>query len=292
MRIITFLTCLLISPFVFAVPIMVDTDWLQQHKNDKNVVVVDMTADNLQYVRYHIPGAVRLSYADITTRRRDKISVRLPDAQLEKVLGSLGISADTHIVMYDDIGSMEAGRLFWELERIGHKRMSVLDGGLVQWVLEGRKVDNKPVKPKPVVYKAAGSGRDNEADIGLVQQLAENGAASLLDVRTRDEYVGHPRLPRSGHIPGARWLGWDSNVDFENGFKLKPEKDLLANLKQVGITDRKEPVVLYCRSGHRASQSYLTLRTLGFENVRLYDGSMAEYEKVKSAPLVKGLSPK
>ncbi len=280
------------SHWLYAAPIMVDTEWLAKHKNDRNVVVVDMTADQLQYTRYHIPGAVRLSYSDIVTRRRDKVSVRLPDGQLQKVLGALGITADTHVVIYDDIGSMEAGRLFWELERIGHARMSVLDGGLVQWVLEGRKVDNIPVKPKPTVYKAAAKGRDNEADLSLVREVVANDTASLLDVRSRDEYIGHPRAPRSGHIPGAHWLGWDTNVDFDNGFKLKDDDTLLANLKTVGLSDKNAPVILYCRSGHRASQSYLTLRKLGYEDVRLYDGSIAEYERDKTAPLVKGMSPK
>lgn len=292
MRLFISIILVLFSHWLYAAPILVDTEWLAKHKHDKNVVVVDMTADNLQYSRFHIPGAVRLSYSDIVIRRRDKVSARLPDGQLEKVLGALGITADTHVVMYDDLGSMEAGRLFWELERIGHTNMSVVDGGLVQWVLEGRKVDNIPVKPKPAVYTASGKGRDNEADFSHIREVVENGSATLLDVRTRDEYVGHPRAPRSGHIPGARWLGWDTNVDFAQGFKLKSDKTLLENLKTVGVSDKKAPVVLYCRSGHRASQSYLTLRKLGYEDVRLYDASMAEYERNKAAPLVKGLSPK
>lgn len=291
LRIITFFLLCWFGTGLYAAPLMVDTEWLAKHKSNNNIVIIDMTSDDLQYSRYHIPGAIRLAYSDIVTRRKhDKVTVRLADGALEKGLGSLGISADHHVVIYDDIGSMEAGRLVWELERIGHTNVSVLDGGLVQWVLDGRKVDNIPVKRKPVRYVKAAKGRDNEADIDYVREASEKGIARLLDVRSREEYMGHPRYPRSGHIPGAMWLGWDSNVDFENGFKLKTEKELLMSLKSVGITDKKAPLVVYCRSGHRASQSYLTLRRLGFEDVRLYDGSMAEYSQNKKSPLVKGLS--
>ena len=293
MRLVMALICLLVSNFVIAAPVMVDAQWLKQRLDDKNIVVVDMTSDDLQYTRFHIPGAVRLSYSDIVTRRKkDKVAVRLPDGNIEKLLGALGIGASTHVVIYDDIGSMEAGRLYWELERLGHKKMSVLDGGIVQWVLDGHKVTNLVARPSAVAYKTNGGGRANEADLAYVREASDKGTAVLLDVRSQDEYIGHPRYPRSGHIPGARWLGWDTNVDFQNGFKLKKEADLMANLKISGITGKQDPVVVYCRSGHRASQTYLTLRKLGFEDVRLYDGSMAEYEQDKTAPVVKGLSPK
>jgi len=292
LRVVVSLLLLFLGQSLLAAPVMVDTEWLAKHKNDDNIVLVDMTADDLQYSRYHIPGAIRIAYSDLVTRRKkDKVSVRLPDGVLEKGLGSLGINADSYIVIYDDIGSMEAGRLFWELERIGHKNMSILDGGLVQWVLDGRKVDNKPVKLKPSSYVSNGAGIENEADLAFIQNASEKGTVTLLDVRSQEEYIGHPRYPRSGHVPGAQWWPWENNVAFTDGFKLKPDQQLLASLKAVGVVDKKAPLAVYCRSGHRASQSYLTLRKLGFENVRLYDASMAEYEKNKLAPVVRGRSP-
>jgi thiosulfate/3-mercaptopyruvate sulfurtransferase len=62
-------------------------------------------------------------------------------------------------------------------------------------------------------------------------------------------------------------------------------------LQKLGVTDKKQPLLVYCRSGHRAAQSYLTLRNLGYENVKLYDGSMAEYSLNKNNPLKKGMLP-
>ncbi len=280
------------SLIVSANSVYVEHDWLAKNLDNKQVVIVDMTSDDVQYLRYHIPGAVRLSYQNIITRRKDKVSVRLPDAQLSKILGSIGLKQDQHIVIYDDMGGLNAGRLFWELERIGHKKVSVLRGGLVQWVLAGHKVNNLPVKPVPSQYSISKAGRDNEADLAAVSLASNGGKAQLLDVRSQEEYVGHPRYPRSGHVPGAKWASWEDNVDFEKGFVPRSSDLLVAKLGSLGVKDKAAPVILYCRSGHRASQSYLTMRDLGFTDVRLYDGSMAEYSRQKGLPLVKGMADK
>jgi len=279
------LTLIFMQKSLIAAPIYVEHDWLAKNLKQENIVVVDMTSDSVQYLRYHIPGAVRLSYQDIVTKRKDKVSVRIPDAQLFKLLGLIGIDAEKHVVIYDDMAGLDAGRLFWELERIGHTKVSVLRGGLVKWVLEGHRVDNVAVKPLATTYKASNKGRDNEA---VLDDIRNNKSASLLDVRSLDEYVGHPRYPRSGRIPNAKWWPWEANVDFEHGFVPRSNAVLQSELDKIGVKDSDKELILYCRSGHRASQSYLTLRSLGYTNVRLYDGSMAEYANQRDLPLQKG----
>lgn len=283
---------LMCSTLAHAGSVYVEHDWLANNLDNKAVVVVDMTSDDVQYLRYHIPGAVRLSYQDIVTTRKDKVSVRVPDAQLARVLGAAGIQPDRHVVIYDDMAGLNAGRLFWELERIGHKKVSLLRGGLVQWVLAGHKVDNLPVHTDAVTYLPVAAGRDNEALLEAVTEASNGGKATLIDVRSQEEYAGHPRYPRSGHVPGAKWASWEDNVDFEKGFVPKSASSLLSKLESLGVKDKNAPLILYCQSGHRASQSYLTLRDLGFSNVRLYDGSMAEYSKQPALPLIKGMAEK
>ena len=270
---------------LFAAPVYVDHNWLAKNLKQTDLVIVDMTSDGVQYLRYHIPGAVRLPYQDIVTRRKDKVSVRLPDAAFFNVLGQLGITPQQRVVIYDDMGGLEAGRLFWELERIGHDKVSVLRGGLVKWVLAGHRVDNVPVNPLPKQHKWTKAKHNNEASLSDIRQ---NKTARLLDVRSLDEYVGHPRYPRSGHIPNAKWWPWEANVDFANGFVPRSDEVLQTELSKLGVSDKNQPLVVYCRSGHRAGQAYLTLRSLGYQNVKLYDGSMAEYEKHADLPVEKG----
>ncbi len=274
-----------------AAPVLVDTKWLAKRLNDPNIVVVDMN-DETQYLRFHLPGAINFPYRTLVKMdKKKKIPVRLDDKELLARLGRFGIKRDQYVVIYDDMGGLNAGRLFWELERIGHPKVSVLNGGLVTWILEGRKVTNEIKKRRPVVYRAKGKGRANEARFNDVTQASKTGTSLLLDVRTDQEYLGNPKKPRTGHIPGAQWWPWDRTVDLGRGFTRRDEQALNKTLKQAGVKDKKTPIITYCRSGHRAAQAYLTLRSLGYENVKLYANSMNEYGSIKTAPLKKGSRP-
>mgnify|MGYP001565174387 FL=1 len=274
-----------------AAPVFVDGAWLEKRLTNSKIVIVDMSEDDNQYLRFHLPGAVRLPYdVLVKERKNDKVKVRLDDAELGRVLGRLGVTRDSQVVIYDDMGGLNAARLFWELERIGHREASVLDGGLVQWILDGRKVVNTPVKRAPTTYQAAAGGRANEAALADVRETVDKRAALLLDVRTEEEYVGEPKKPRTGHIPGARFWPWDLAVDFDRGFVRRDDAALKKSLGQVGA-DPNVPVIAYCRSGHRAAHAYLTLRNLGYENVKVYANSMNEYAATRDAPLKQGRVP-
>jgi len=235
---------------------MVDSAWLEQRLKDKQLVLVDMTEDDLQYTRFHLPGAVRLAYHELlSSRGPGKPAARLDEKQFAALLGRLGIARDTHVVIYDDVGGLNAGRLFLELEHIRHPAVSVLDGGLVQWVLDGRRVENIARVPLPVVYKAGQERRDNLATLAEVRIASKEATPVLLDVRSRDEYVGNAKEARSGHVPGARWWPWEQAIAMDNG------------------------------------QTYLSLRSLGFENIRVHTGSMLEYLQDSTAPLKLGPTP-
>lgn len=282
---------LFVSGTAQAAPVLVDGAWLERQLASESVVLVDMSDDDTQYTRFHLPGAVRLDYSSLLKPApRGKPKPRLSDGELIKLLGQLGIRRDSHVVVYDDMGGLHAGRLFLELERLGHPQVSVLNGGLVQWILDGRKVDNRPVVRKPVAYNAPTERRDNLAALDDVLQARTRGT-TLLDVRTLEEYVGDPKQPRSGHVPGARFWPWEQAVRMDDGFVLRDAQALRASLAAVGVRETTQPVVLYCQSGHRASQTYLTLRHLGFENVRLHAGSMLEYSQDPNAPLTRGNAP-
>ena len=294
MRVVTGLVfCfMLLSGGVQAAPVLVDSAWLEARLKDSNMVIVDMTEDDLQYTRFHLPGAVRLAYHELLQPRGpDKPAARLDERQFAALLGRLGIARDTHVVIYDDMGGLNAGRLFLELERIRHPQVSVLDGGLVTWVLNGKRVDNTPPLHKLAHYQSGKAVRANLALLSDVMPSPATAMPLLLDVRTRDEYTGNIKDSRSGHIPGAQWWPWEQSINMESGFIFREAEALNASLEKVGLKDRQAPVILYCQTGHRASQSYLSLRRLGFENVRVHTGSMREYLMSKAAPVTRGLVP-
>ncbi len=289
---IIFVFLFLFSLDAMAAPVYVDTDWLAGKQADKNVVVVDMSASDLQYARFHIPGAIRLpNRALVKYNKARKYSVRISNKELIVLLGRLGIRRNNHVVIYDDMGGLEAGRFFWHLEQIGHPAVSVVDGGLVKWILEGRKVTNKPAKRLAVAYKVSGKDLKNEATLADVLKASHKKSSSLLDVRTIEEYVGDVRKGRGGHVPGALLWPWDKSLDIVAGFTRRKPQQLLAGLRKLGIDGKNKPIIVYCRSGHRAAQSYLILRSLGFSKVRLYSNSMNEYGSIRTAPLRQGTRP-
>ena len=282
------LLAVLIIPFfnlAYASNFMVETKWLAEHKNDANLVLIDMS-DSTQYQRFHIPGAINLPYQALNQVNKKRVSLSVGPDTIIRFLGLLGIKRNSQVIIYDDMGGLNASRLFWELQRLQHNNVALVNGGLVKWILEGRKVNNIPVEPKPTKYII--DVKPNNSPLATLSDIT--GKATILDVRSQEEYVGHPKQKRSGHIPGAHWWSWESSVDFASGFQHKSVGSLMDSLKQLGITNKKQELIVYCRSGHRASQSYFTLRNLGFTNVKLYDASMAEYQQ-SNKPLTKGIKP-
>ncbi len=284
------LLLLLSSLALRAAPVMVQGDWLEQHMKDPDLVLIDMSMEETQYQRFHLPGAVYLPYDALLQKSRNGVTRIASRQRLYAILGVLGIKEGSHVVIYDDMGGLQAARLFWTLEQIGHPKVSVLDGGLVKWILDGRRVDNIPVEPVRVRYQGGGSGRDNDADLKQVENAVAEGSPLLLDVRTRQEYVGNARSKRSGHIPGARWWPWQQAVDFRQGFVSADPEKLRLSLAEVGAAP-DSPLIVYCRSGHRSARAYLTLRRLGFNQVQMYDGSMAEWSLDPKLPVKQGLTP-
>ena len=102
--------------------------------------------------------------------------------------------------------------------------------------------------------------------------------------------MGDSKKKKGGHVPGAKWWPWQQGVDFANGFARADKKKIEQLLQKAGVYNKKKPVIVYCRSGHRASQTYLTLRSLGYEKVKLYANSMNEYGR-SGSKLIQGKNP-
>lgn len=218
----------LYSGIAFSSSFLVDDDWLQKNLSSSSIRLIDMS-DDTQYQRFHIPGATHLPYSVINRRNKKGVSLSVGQKHMIKILGLLGIQAKHHVVIYDDMGGLHASRFFWELEKLGHKNVSILNGGLVKWILSGKKVNATTENVKPVQYNAeTKSGRNNVVTIEEILNGEFNNKNILLDVRSKDEYVGHPRNPRGGHIPKAKWWEWSQAVNFENAFKMQDN----ANLKK------------------------------------------------------------
>ena len=270
--------------------LIVSTDWLSRHLHDKSVVILHVVHDTVDFAMGHIPGARELSYIAFTTTR-DSIGTELPSVdELRTVFERLGVSDDSHVVIYTGVTGMApmASRAFLTLDYLGLPKISLLDGGLAKWRAEGRPVsiDRNPVAvahltPKPRVVTV---------DANWVNAHTGHRGYAFIDTRTTPEYLGTGErggLRSEGHIAGARQLEWQ---------QLFANADSMVFLAPAAIAklyaDRSAPgdtLVTYCHVGYRASMTYFGARVAGLP-VRLYDGSYQDWARRK-LPVHTGASP-
>lgn len=265
--------------------LLLDTDQLDRLLNEASIdlVVVDFGRSKMEYLDGHIPGAVHMSRSDVLTTI-DGIPGMLPAiVQVREVIEQAGIGNDTRVVVYDDSHGLWASRLFWTLEYLGHKRVAMLDGGLSSWVAEDRVLQSKEVT-KPRASFQVRIQANKLADKAWIIENLENTRVKVVDTRSPAEYTGSDKqAARGGHIPGASNIDWVQNLDMRKGTFL-PTDTLVALYEQAEATrDRK--IVTHCQTGIRAAHAYFTLRLLGYEEVRLYDGSWAEWGNSEDTPI-------
>jgi thiosulfate/3-mercaptopyruvate sulfurtransferase len=276
---------------------LVDTAWLAEHLSDPNVRILD-TRDFLaegdaanrlaSYEAGHIPGAVYVeSIADISDPNADVPLMMLPADEFEALMGRLGISNDTTVVAYDDSGDTLAARLWWALRYYGHDDVKLLDGGLTQWILEDRPLETGSNQPPPAVFQA-------EVQPGLLATKADVLAAIedpdvvLIDGLWPEHFLGEGDTPedRVGHIPTAINVYAMDNLDPTNHTLLPAES--LAELWQKAELTPGQPIITYCGAGYYGAFNLFVLNQLGYENVRLYDGSWLEWAADPSLPVEVG----
>ncbi|QBZ82988.1 Thiosulfate sulfurtransferase [Hydrogenovibrio crunogenus] len=281
------LLCLLFSSSVWAkLPVFVSADWVQEHQ--ENIKLIDLSSRD-QFQKYHLPNAIWVNYAWLIKPQNGLQLSGGPD-YMAKVLSQLGITPKDQVILYDNQGNLDASRLYWELKKLNHENVALLDGGSVQWVLKGYPVTQKMPKITPANYPTPSTSSTDRLTANKQEVMAaiQNKQVALLDTRTKEEYLGSSKEKRTGHIPGAQLFPWQAAVDFRNGYQQRSAQQLTAFLEQVGITDKNQQIILYCNTAHRAARLFPMLQSLGFEQVRLYDGSTQEWSQDKSLPLTTG----
>lgn len=261
----------------------VSTEWLAANRD--KAVVIDVRKFPL-YLLGHIDGAHNLDRAEFLTTRDGVKSLIPVVSDVETLLGRLGVTPETPVVVYAKDDDPYAARLVWTLHSYGHPKSYVLDGGYEKWSQEGHRTAILPT-PAPVasLYRNTAQ-RDLRADKQQILSRIGGTEALIWDTRTAEEHVGTDvRADRGGHIPGATHLNWASLQTEVNGVKvLKNEQELRNLLMHYGIGPERE-IVAHCQTGIRSSYATLVLLGLGYEKVRNYDGSWIEWANDKDLPV-------
>jgi thiosulfate/3-mercaptopyruvate sulfurtransferase len=273
---------------------LVSTDWLAQHLNDPKIVILQVSRDRTAYDAGHIPGAHYVALSDLAITREGVLNELPPAADLKAVFEKAGVSDDSRIILYGDASILPASRAYFTLDYLGHgDRAAMLDGGLPKWRAESRMLSQDAPEIKSGHFTPRVQAQV-VAEIGAVKELSQAaakkapGSAVLVDARPANEFSGAnaaQEITRPGHIPGATNLFWMQGQASKDGMTMLPEADLRKLYEQVGVTPDR-PAVTYCNTGMQASQSYFTLKYLGYD-VKMYDGSYSQWSSAKDTDVQK-----
>ena len=271
--------------------VLVDADWVEQHRTDDNVVLVEVDEDTSAYDGGHIAGAIKLDWkTDLQDPvRRDFIN----QGQFEKLLSERGIDNGDTVVLYGGNNNWFAAYAYWYFKLYGHSDVLLLDGGRKKWELDARELSTETVTRPATSYTASEPDLNIRAFRDEVVQAI--GSKGLIDVRSPDEYAGRLLAPahlpqeqaqRGGHIPTAINVPWSKAANDDGTFRSDDE---LKSLYGDAGLDVDAEVIAYCRIGERSAHTWFVLtQLLGYPDVRNYDGSWTEWGSLVRAPIEKG----
>jgi thiosulfate/3-mercaptopyruvate sulfurtransferase len=284
---------------------LVQTEWLETHLHDPDLRIYECTtylryaepdagvpyhpeAGRADYEAGHIPGAGFLDLPGKLSRNDASVHfMMLPPDVFADVVGRHGIGDGTRVVLYSRDRIMWATRVWWTLHAMGFDAAAVLDGGFEKWVAEG-----PPVSCEPCAYPPASFTPRLRpgllVDQSTVLRALDDPGACLINTLSQPDFRGDEpsRYGRPGRIPRSVNLPWPE-LTVPGTSILIPLDEAAKRVELLGA-DRAERIVCYCGGGISATMGLFLLHRLGYDNLALYDASMAEWARDESLPIERG----
>ena len=247
------------APAFAQVPVLVEVDWLAQNLNSPRVIVLHRGRN---YSTKHIPGAREL-----------------PGTVTLAGLASLGVSNDSHIVIYSANPEIPAPLMF-ELDSLGLNNVSLLNGGLAAWEAAKKPTTTEVPRVTPGTLQAP-TPHNLIVDAEFVKSIGQRPNHKLVDARAPVFYQGIEGMHgKAGHIPGAVNI---PHGDFESGVL---DRAAIENAFRSAGINPGDTVVAYCHIGQYARWVVFAARVIG-QPARLYAGSFHDWTTNDRGPVVK-----
>jgi thiosulfate/3-mercaptopyruvate sulfurtransferase len=265
--------------------VLVGPDWLEEHLDDPQVRLVEVDVSATAYNQGHIPGAVLWNvYSDL----KDSEYRLLDAAAMAGLLVGTGIGPHSTVVCYGYAPALA----FWLMKLYRHADVRVLDCSRRAWTDDERPWTTDAPTPNPTTrYPLAAPNSGIRADYATVRAAIGRRSTAIVDVRSLAEFQGERFWPsgapepsgRAGHVLSAIHLPIDNVHDDRGRFRSVDElRQQFAPIAASPVGD----VITYCAIGGRAATAWFVLTyLLGHPNVRVYDGSWAEWGHSGAAPV-------
>ena len=268
---------------------LVSTDWLNKNLNEVKIIDASWHLDKNrnaieEYNKEHIENAIFFDIDNNSNQSKD-----LPHNHFlplvsdhEKSISEMGILNSDRIIIYCHSDLISSCRAWFQFLYFGHdpKLVSILNGGMKKWKLEGRKVTNSKTKIIPSNYKA----RENKNMIKIKSQIDENinkKEFTVLDGRSKNRFLGLEPEPRpgvkSGSIKGSKSLPITKIVNAKDNTFLDLKK-LINIFNSSEINSNK--IVMSCGSSITAASLALAYSLIKDDYIpKIYIGSWTEFGK-------------
>ncbi|PPR35582.1 MAG: 3-mercaptopyruvate sulfurtransferase [Alphaproteobacteria bacterium MarineAlpha6_Bin4] len=276
---------------------LIEIDWLKKNLNNDEIKIIDGTwhmpgagvnAFEI-FKEKHIPNSIFVDL-ELISDPESNIPHMMPNEDyFSKKVSSFGINNNDHLIIYDMYGMFSAARIWFMFKAFGHKKVSLLNGGLPAWIEEKGKLSNNINKIKPSNYKA----NLNRSLIASYNEVFDNISQNLyevIDARSPDRFLGSGEEPRpgikSGHIPGSKNIFFNNLIDQDSKKFLKKE-EIKKIIKNSGI-DEKKDIICTCGSGVTACILKFAIQLIDKnKNIKIYDGSWSEWGTKEESPCEK-----
>ncbi|MDX2148258.1 MAG: rhodanese-like domain-containing protein [Planctomycetota bacterium] len=264
---------------------------------EPTTIVLDVRTPEA-YAAGHLPGAIRVDYADWSKLSLSEADGLANEAAWHERIASLGITGTHRVVVYDDGRMTQAARVWFILQHFGVPHAAVVSGGfpLIQDAARAGELvlstePSEPTKaPSPAGTHATKSvdagGAIGVLDRFAVREAIEAGTAQIFDARTPEEHAGTDlrKNARGGHLPGAISLPHAKLLDERN--RLRPADELAKMLEEAGFK-KGRPIITHCDGGGRAALAALAAARAGYGPVVNYYLSFSDWAKDATCPVVK-----